>query len=69
MPDDVSYSAWRLAEGRFAIAAGQNVLPILGYVFQNSDGTWSLERRGQILEVSYGSLAEAAQALLELESG
>lgn len=39
---------------------------VLGYVFENADGTWSIELKGKIVEVLYGSLRCAAKAILVL---
>lgn len=37
---------------------------VLGYVFENADGTWSIELGGKIVEVVYGSLRCDAKAIL-----
>lgn len=67
MSDDTPYSLWIAGTKRFAVFRGQTVSPVLGYVFQNSNGSWAIEHRGKILETVYRSISEAALAVISLE--
>jgi len=43
---------------------------VIGYAVQGQDGkAWNIERKGHVFRRSYGSLAEAAEALLTIEAG
>ena len=64
---DRSYSMHKAGSDRFAIAATSNTR-LLGYVFSNGNGTWSVERSGKKLRQVYGSIDEAAKALITFAS-
>jgi hypothetical protein len=62
---DAAYRLWESGKDRFAVTQGRQVLPVLGYVSQNLDESWKIERAGKIFRVSYPSAADAARALIE----
>jgi hypothetical protein len=64
---DSRCSIWKVAEGRFAITPLGEIVPLLGYVVCNPDGTWSVERKGRVVGTSYPTQTTAIGALLELE--
>ena len=41
---------------------------MIGYIFSNGNGTWSIERKGQKLSDAYDSIDEAATTLIALAS-
>ena len=59
------YSILAMNERRLAVThCGGSV--VLGYVLENAHGTWSIELKGKIVAVLYGSLHCAARAILAL---
>jgi hypothetical protein len=66
MPEAERYSLWRVGTDRFAVCFAETVTPVLGLVFKNTDGTWSIERQGRVVDVAYGSLEDAADTLVNL---
>jgi hypothetical protein len=67
MPDDATYSLWIAGTKRFAVVRGKTASPVVGYIFQNHEGSWSIEHRGMILKTVYRSSSDAALAVLSLE--
>ena len=65
---DVPYSMSKAGSDRFAIASKSNTRLLLGYVFSNRNGTWSIERTGKKLRQVYASIDEAAKALIGFAS-
>ena len=66
---DTPYSIWKAGKGdRFSVAAKGFAHPVIGYVYSNGDGTWSIERKGEKLAGTYNSIDQAATALLALAS-
>jgi hypothetical protein len=66
---EAAYSAWKISSRRFAITWAGEVSPVIGYASQRQDGkAWFIERKGQVFSSTYGSLAEAAAALLSMEA-
>ena len=61
---DSAFTMTRMGKGdRFAIAAKTHPEVLLGYVFSNGNGTWSVERDGKKLPEGYATIGEAAKAL------
>jgi hypothetical protein len=66
---DRQYAIWKAGKGdRFSVAAKGFAHPVIGYLFSNGDGTWSIERKGQKLPGTYSSIDQAATALMALAS-
>jgi hypothetical protein len=66
---DTPYSIWKAGKGdRFTVAAKGLAHQVIGYVYSNGDGTWSIERKGQKLPDTYNSIDQAATALMALAS-
>lgn len=69
VPDKAPYGAWQISPRRFAITWAGEAAPVIGYAIQVQDGTWFIERKGQVFRSTYDSLVDAAEALLALEEG
>lgn len=69
MSRPATFRLWDNGKNRFAVTLEPNTVPVLGYVSRNSDKTWRAERGGAILPSNYKSVAEAAEALIELAQG
>lgn len=68
VPEEAPYAAWQISPRRFAITWAGEAAPVFGYAIQGQDGkSWFIERKGQVFRSTYGSLLEAADALLALE--
>ena len=64
-----TYSIWKAGKGdRFSVAAKGFAHPVIGYVYSNGNGTWSIERKGETLPGTYNSIDQAATALMALAS-
>jgi hypothetical protein len=46
---DAPYSLWPSGRNRFAVTPRHQVVPVLGYIHQDADDSWSIERAGKIL--------------------
>jgi hypothetical protein len=63
------YDIWQAGKGdRFSVAAKGFAHPVLGYVYSNGNGTWSIERKGEKLAGTYDTIDQAATALMALAS-
>jgi hypothetical protein len=68
--DTRSYSIWKAGKGdRFSVAARGFERPVIGYIFSNDNGTWSLDYKGQKLRGTYDTIDQAATAIVALASG
>jgi hypothetical protein len=66
---DRPYAIWKAGKGdRFSVAAKGFAYSVIGCVYSNGDGTWSIERKGEKLPDTYNSIDQAATALVACAS-
>jgi hypothetical protein len=66
---DRPYAIWKAGKGdRFSVAAKGFAHPVIGYVYSNGNGTWSIEHKGETLPGTYNTIDQAATALMALAS-
>ena len=46
---DAAYTLWESGRNRYLVTPGRKDFPVLGYVSQNADELWIIERAGKIL--------------------
>jgi len=66
---DRPYAISKAGKGdRFSVAAKGFAHPVIGYVFSNGNGTWSIEHKGETLPGTHNTVDKAASALMALAS-
>jgi hypothetical protein len=66
---DRPYAISKAGKGdRFSVAAKGFAHPVIGYVFSNGNGTWSIEHKGETLTGTHNTVDRAASALMALAS-